>query len=440
MATEPVSMPVAVEVERAILGAVITDNKRLFEAAALLRPEDFALDSHRLLFRRVMELADAGAPVDLVSLSEKLREHSELGKIGGAAYLGELTTAGTMSVANLEQHARKVREKAQRRQLIYACEAGAARAADPGETVEASLGAVHEALLGIQAAGNNAHAVPAKHITMPVLDEIAAVRGRSHAVVGLTTGIASLDAFTTGIRSDEYWVIGALPSRGKSLLGVQIAAANAKAGIPVLIFSAEMTRRQVIRRILAGEGDVPAKLIRDPRRMSDGEFERLSSTSAEIASWPLYVDDAEELTAQQLVARARLAIRRHGVKLIIVDYLQLLNAPGREMRDRVTAASNALRLIPKIENVPVIALSQLARPRDRNENGRPSMVELKESGSIEAHAHMVLLLYRQKNEHGQWSGEDEIIIAKQREGLVGWVAVTLHPDRIRFVERTAQTQ
>jgi replicative DNA helicase len=440
MATEAISMPVAVEAERAILGAILTDNKRLYEAAAFLRAEDFALDAHRLLFRRVMELADAGNPVDLVSVSGRLREHGELLRVGGAAYLSDLTTLHAVGIANVGQHAKKIREKAQRRQLVSACQARAAQATDPGETVESSLGAIQDALLNIQAASIDTQAVAAKHITMPVLDEIAAVRGRRDSVIGLSTGIAPLDTFTTGIRPDEYWVIGALPSRGKSLLGVQIAAVNAKAGIPVLIFSAEMTKRQVIRRILTGEGNVPAKLIRDPRRMTEYEFDRLSNTATEVASWPLYVDDAEELSAQQLVARARLAIRRYGVKLIVVDYLQLLNAPGKEMRDRVTEASNALRLIPKTEGVPVVALSQLARPRDRNENSRPIMVELKESGSIEAHAHVVLLLYRPKNSQGQWNGEDEIIIAKQREGLVSWVAVTLQPEHLRFVERTVTVE
>ena len=185
---------------------------------------------------------------------------------------------------------------------------------------------------------------------------------------------------------------------------------------------------------------MPAKQIRDPRTMSNAEFNELLERGAEIAKWPLFVDDPEELTAQELVARARLHIRRFGVKLIVVDYLQLIDAPGKETRDKVTAASNALRKIPKAEGVPVVALSQLARPRDRNENGRPSMVDLKESGSIEAHAHVVLLLYRPKNEHGEWSGEDEIIVAKQREGLVGWEPVWLHNQRLQFVERMAQAQ
>jgi replicative DNA helicase len=322
-------MPAAVEAEKAILGSILLDNARLFEAGAWIRPEDFVQESHQRLFARMLELGNAGKPIDPVSLTEELGKHTEIAKVGGVEYISDLMSRAVTGT-RLEHYAGIIQEKAQRRRLIHTCKATMLQAADPAESVEACFAQVEESLLGIQAASTNGQAATAKEIVPAVLDEIAAVRGRSDELVGLTTTIGSLDRMTTGIRSDEYWVIGALPSRGKTVLGVQIAAANAKRGIPVLMFSHEMTRRQVIRRILAAESSVPAKQIRDPRNMSNAEFNELLERGAEIAKWPLYVDDPEELSAQELVARARLHIRRFGVKLIVVDYLQLINAPGRK--------------------------------------------------------------------------------------------------------------
>jgi replicative DNA helicase len=253
--------------------------------------------------------------------------------------------------------------------------------------------------------------------------------------VGLPTGLHGLDENTTGIRDDEYWVIGALPSRGNTVLGVQITATNASQGVPVLFFSHEMTRRQLCRRILPWESKIPAYKIRTPKLMTAADVEHLTAVAAKVAQWPMWIVDPEERTAQDLCAIARLYIRRHGVKLIVVDYLQLLQAPGRELRDRVAYASNVLRGIPKREHVPVVALSQMARPKDGNENSRPSMIQLRETSYIEAHAHVVLLLYRPKQD-GSWTGEDEIIIAKQREGILGTQPVVLSRDYVRFLERT----
>jgi replicative DNA helicase len=431
------NLPVAIDAERSILGAILLDNGLLFDVAPILKPEDFSLDSHRILYVKMQQLLDAGKPIETLSLVEELGKKGEIAKVGGVGYLTDLTT-GIIRGSSVEHYVNIVQEKSQRRQVIHVCNAGSARAADSGEPIQVCFSRVEDSLLAIQAHCGKARADSAKEIVPAVLDEIAALRHSAEDVIGFTTGVPSLDNTTTGIRPDEYWVVGALPSRGKTLLGIQIAAANAKRGIPVLFFSYEMTKRQLMRRVLAGETKVPAARIRDPRYMSNAEWQELTEKGAEISKWPLYVDDPEELTARELVARARLHIRRFGVRLIVVDYLQLIEAPGKELRERVSAASNALRRIPKSEGVPVVALSQLSRPRDRNENGQPSMVDLKESGSIEAHAHVVLLLYRPKNEQGEWTGEDEIIIAKQREGLVGWEPVVVDSKRLRFVERERQ--
>src|ERR1039458_1010723 len=253
-------------------------------------------------------------------------------------------------------------------------------------------------------------------------------------LIGYTTGVPGEDQATTGIRPDEYWVIGARPSRGKTVLGAQIAAANAKHGIPVLVFSFEMTRRQFVRRLLPNESRIPAFKIRDPRLMSASARHLARATGKEIRKLPGVVVDPDGMKSSELTAAAKFHIHRHSVKLIVVDYLQIIRGPQRDLKERVAACSNALRSIPKTEGVPVIALSQLRRLDD--ENGIPTMADLKETGDIEAHAHTILLLYRPRNEQNRWSGNDQIIIAKQREGLVGSEDVTLNESRLAFFDRT----
>lgn len=232
------------------------------------------------------------------------------------------------------------------------------------------------------------------------------------------------------------WVIGARPSRGKTVLGVQIVAANALLGIPVLAFSFEMTRRQFVRRMIPNHSEIPAFKVRDPRYMSATEMDDAQACGRRLEKLPIWVVDPDGMKSSELTSAAKFHIHRHGVKLIVVDYLQIIRGPERELRERVAACSNALRSIPKSENVPVVALSQLRRLED--ENTRPSLADLKESGDIEAHAHAVLLLYRPRNDEGRWTGNDEVIIAKQREGLVGSEKVTLNESRLAFLDRTGE--
>jgi replicative DNA helicase len=401
----------------------------------ILRPDYFSLDGHRRIYATVRELGERGQPIDLITLAEELDRRKWLEAVGGVAYLSSLID-GLPERPSLARYCEIVREKAKLRGLINLAQNAISEAIEHSDEADQVLNRTEDALLQLRGIEERAVAVPIWEAMNETINEIKAIRERGRDLVGLPTGLQGLDDFTTGIRDDEYWVVGALPSRGKTVLGVQITATNASQGVPVLFFSHEMTRRQLCRRILPWEAKLPTYKIRTPTELSDAEAEHLTRVASKVAQWPMWIVDPDELTAQELCAIARLYIRRHGVKLIVVDYLQLLQAPGRELKDRVTYASNVLRAIPKRERVPVVALSQMARPKDGNENSRPSMIQLRETGYIEAHAHVVLLLYRPK-EDNNWSGKDEIIIAKQREGMVGAQPVVLHRDYVRFMERTS---
>jgi len=206
-----------------------------------------------------------------------------------------------------------------------------------------------------------------------------------------------------------------------------------------LLASAEMTRHAVVQRAIPGalpaECNVTAAQLRDPKFIMKSNWGLVLEAAGKINGLPFYVSDADEMNVNELAAMARLHVRRYGVQLVIVDYLQVLNTKGRDFREQVTNASNVLRKLAKQEQVAVVALSQLSRPRDGNENDRPSMISLKESGSLEAHAHAVLLLYRPKDSDNRFTGEDELVIGKQREGLTGWEPITLDERKLTFRER-----
>ena len=264
-------------------------------------------------------------------------------------------------------------------------------------------------------------------------------RASHRGLIGLPTSLKGLDDATTGIRAGELWVIGAMSGRGKTALGTQIALANVAAGNPTVFFSLEMTREELGDRLLCNESTVSASRIRNPSFITKDQWREIVACADKAIGWELFIDDSSSLTIQALVARARLYIRRFGCKLVIVDYLRLIKAPGRELREQVANATDALRQLAKSEHVGVIALSQLARPKDRNTNSQPNMLGLKESGDIEAHAHVVLLIHMPAKKN-QPTGEDQIIIGKNRHGPMGAIDVTFNRERLKFLPRFPESE
>jgi len=242
---------------------------------------------------------------------------------------------------------------------------------------------------------------------------------------------------TGGIRCGELWTIGALPGKGKTALGVQVALANGSAGIPTYAFSLEMQDLEIGKRFLAAKSSVAAGQIRNPQTIREDRWSDLRRAAADISECPIYVDVRGSIKIQELLASARLYIRRHGVKLIVVDYLRLVDAPGRDLRDRVSYVANALRQLAKTDRIGVVLLSQLRRP-EGGVNSRPSMLDLKESGDIEAHSHVVLLPYLPVGDDGkQIPDEQLLIIGKNRNGGVGSLPVYFDERRLQFFDRQA---
>lgn len=411
--------------------ALLYEPGAIDEAASVIRPEDFPQDDHRLAYRCMLELSQAGKPVDVVHVVDKLREHGYGAE--RAVNLVERLMDGQPGVHAVPHYAALIRKQNLKRQLIAMNEAALASAesgTDPAEV----LHGMQEQLWRLQSDRPQSGPVAFCDIVPAFLEQATLERAAVGDVAGISTEIPVWDDMSTGIRPGELVVPGALPGRGKTALCTQIVVGAAKRGTPALFFSLEMTRTELMRRVIGHQFGVWA--LRTLRDVSENTWAAIiRHAKDEVAPLPLYIDDSSGLTATELSARARAAIRAHGIKLIGVDYLQLLRGPEREIRERVGNAANVLRMLAKETQVPVVALSQLRRPL--NVNDRPSMLHLKESGDIECHAHAVVLLYQPLNpQTGQLTGKDEIIIGKQRNGPLGTVPVRFDPKTLLFQPRS----
>ncbi len=429
---------VNLDAEKTVLGCVLADPGSLYRVLPLLQAQDFSLDSNRRIFHAIAELAEAGKPVDAMTVTDAMITKNQLESVGGAAYVCELSNnvdAGLARVTNVEHYAELILDKSRRRQARAAGQSLVNATDDLSVLTGDCIDRVQESLLEIEAASGKTKARHVKDLMPEVLRELE-TQAQNQGLVGMTTGIPSLDLTTGGIRPGELWTIGALPGKGKTALGIQIVLASGYAGTPTYAFSLEMQAIEIGKRFLAARSSLPAIQIRNPQAIKNVRWTELTRTAGEIAEYPIFVDDRPSLKVQELLASARLYIRRHGVRLIVVDYLRLVEGQGRELRDRVGYVANALRQLAKSERVGVVLLSQLRRP-EGGINARPSMLDLKESGDIEAHSHVVLLPYLPIGEDGRPIPEDELlIIGKNRNGGVGSLPVYFDEKRLQFFDRT----
>jgi len=427
-----------VDAEKTLLGCILLDPGCLYRVLPLVKAQDFSLDSHRRIYHAIAELAEAGKPVDAMTVTDVLIAKGLLDAVGGVGYIVTLSdnvTSELARIANVEHYAEQILDKSRRRQARAAGDRLVKATEDLSIATSDCIERVQESLLEIEAASGRTAARHVKEFMPEVLRELE-TQSQNQGLVGMTTGIPSLDLTTGGIRHGELWTIGALSGRGKTALGIQIVLASAYAGTPTYVFSLEMQALEIGKRFLAAKSSLPAIQIRNPQAIKNARWPELLRAAGEIADCPIYVDDRPSLKVQELLASARLYIRRHGVKLIVVDYLRLVEGRGRELRDQVGYVANALRQLAKSERVGVVLLSQLRRP-EGGINARPSMLDLKESGDIEAHSHVVLLSYLPVGDDGRPNPEDQfLIIGKNRNGGIGSLPIYFDEKRLQFFDRT----
>jgi replicative DNA helicase len=436
-------LPANVDAEKTILGAILLDNAAHAEAAEKIVPDDFSLDSHRRIFLRMTELMDAQRAVDIVTLANELSRYKEVEAVGGVAYLASLTE-GLPRRPVIEEYIRIVKDKSLLRKLMGICSMAIARAADQGETALEVLSAAETQLMEVTEKGITHGFQSLDQIVQHSFGSIDNLYKESREVTGLATGFKQLDIMTSGLQKGELIIIAARPSMGKTALAINIAEnAAIRSNATVAVFSLEMSKESLLRRMLASQAWV------DQRKLQTGflgkeDHEKLQNALSQLVESRIFIDDTAGISLAEMRAKARrLRQNAGGLDLIVVDYLQLMSAtvPSSGKRNyenrtqEVSAISRGLKALSKELNVPVVALSQLSRAGvQRKDDKRPMLSDLRESGSIEQDADVVAFIHRESYySHDEEMSEDEkakseIILAKQRNGPTG----TVH---LNFVSR-----
>ena len=440
--------PHSVEAEQSLLGGLMLDNQAFDKIADLVRAEDFYRDDHRRIYRHLVKLIEAGKPADVVTLAESIESSEDRDKTGGAAYLGALSQS-TPAALNIRRYAELVRERAVQRRLAHVATEIAESALTPtGKDVRQLLDEAESRILEVGESGARANQgfKDIKQELARVLERIDDLyhRGNASSVTGIPTGFIDLDEKTAGLQSGDLIIIAGRPSMGKTALALNIAEHVAvDNGLPVAIFSMEMSGTQLAARILGSIAHVDQHKMRTGR-LTDDEWQRLSHAMGRLHETPIFVDETAALNSLELRARARRLRRQCGkLGLVVVDYLQLMSASsqGENRATEISEISRSLKALAKELEAPVIALSQLSRAVEGRNDRRPMMSDLRESGAIEQDADVIFFIYRDEvyfPDKPESRGRAEVIIGKQRNGPIGRVDLTFLGQYTRF-ENLANT-
>lgn len=432
--------PHSIEAEQAVLGGLLLDTNAWDNVADMVRAHDFYRPDHRLIFEAIGVLAGSGKPCDVVTVSEHLQRSGQLDNAGGLAYLGTLAR-DTPTAANVRAYAELVRERSLLRQLISAgTEIAASVFATDGESARELVDKAEQKVFEIAEAGFGGRdgAVPVRSMLPGLIDKIDEWHTNPDSLRGLPTGFSDFDKKTGGLRAGDLVIIAGRPSMGKTTLAVNIAeyaAVNPGRKASVAIFSMEMPSEQLLTRMLSSIGGVNLGSIRSGR-VSDEDWVRITSATSQLSEAKIFVDETPGLSPMDLRARARRVKREHGLDLVVVDYLQLMQVPGnKENRaTEIAEISRGLKALAKELAIPVIALSQLNRGVEQREHKKPVMSDLRESGAIEQDADIILLIYREEvyDKNTTKKGIAEIDIAKHRNGEIGTFLLTFQGMYSRF--------
>jgi replicative DNA helicase len=440
-------LPASIDAEKTILGAILLDNAAHSEAAEKLEAEDFSLDSHKRIYLRMSELMDDQRAVDIVTLSHQLAKYKEVEAVGGVAYLASLTE-GLPRRPVIEEYIRIVKDKSLLRKLMMICSSAIARAADQSETALEVLGAAEAGLLEVSEKGVGDGFQSLDQIVANSFGSIDNLYKQSREITGLATDFYELDRMTSGLQKSELVIIAARPSMGKTAFAINMAQnAAVNHGAVVAVFSLEMSKESLLRRMLASQAWV------DQRKLQTGfiareDQEKLQHALNQLVESQMFIDDTAGISLAEMRAKSRRLRQKAGkLDLIVVDYLQLMSATlpsagGKRFDNRVqevAAISRGLKALAKELEVPVVALSQLSRASEkRGDDKRPLLSDLRESGSIEQDADVVAFIHREAyyNRDEEQSAADkaksEIIIAKQRNGPTGTVYLNFLSSYTRF--------
>ncbi len=429
--------PQNIEAEQAVLGAIFLEPSALTTTSEILIPEDFYRHSHQKIYNVMLNLGDGGKAVDLITVTEELAAAKELEDVGGVAYLSELA-ASVPTAANIEYYAKIVEEKSLLRRLIRTATDIASDGYAREDEVEALLGEAEKNIMEVAQRKNGGAFHNIKDVLVRTYDNIETLTNRKGDVTGISTGFADLDHLTAGFQRNDLIIVGARPSMGKTAFALNIAQNVAiKAKENVAIFSLEMGAEQLVMRMLCAEGNINAQNLRTGD-LTDEDWRKLTMAMGSLSNAGIFIDDTPGVKVGEIRSKCRRLAQEHGLGMILIDYLQLIQGNGRSGENRqqeVSEISRSLKGLARELEVPVIALSQLSRGVEQRQDKRPMMSDIRESGSIEQDADIVAFLYREDYYDKEAENKNiiEIIIAKQRNGPVGNVSLAFVKEYNKFV-------
>jgi replicative DNA helicase len=439
VATEAVSqektLPHNLEAERTVLGAVLVDNAAFNSAAEVLTREDFYRESHRRIFEGMAALTERSQPIDLVTLKDELTRGGALEAAGGAAYLASLLD-GVPRIINVEHWSRIIKERAVLRNLIHASNRIVQSCYEADDEAANILDRAEKAIFDIAERRIRQGFVGIREIVKESFRTIDQLSQSKETVTGLATGFVDLDEKTSGLQKGDLVIVAARPAMGKTSFCLNIAQhASLRAGETVGLFSLEMSKEQLVLRMLCSDARVDAHRLRTGR-LQEKDWARLAKAYADLSASRIFIDDSATLTPLEMRAKCRRLKAEHGLGMVIVDYLQLVSSSGRveNRQQEISAISRSLKGLAKELRVPVVALSQLSRAPEARTDRRPQLSDLRESGAIEQDADVVMFIYREE-EHkptDENRGIAEIIIGKQRNGPTGSLKLAFIKEFTRF--------
>ena len=429
--------PHDVAAEQCVLGGMLLSKDAISDVLEAIRPSDHYRPAHQIVHEAILDLYARGEPADAITVSNELSRRGDLQRIGGAPYLHTLI-ASVPTAANAGYYARIVRERAILRRLVEAgtriVQMGYAGDSDADDLVDRAQAEVYA--VTDRRIAEDYHSL--SEIMPGALDEIEAIGSHGGQMTGVPTGFADLDGLTNGLHPGQMIVIAARPAVGKSALALDFArSATIRHNLPTVLFSLEMGRNEITMRLLAAEARVPMNLMRTGQ-LSDDDWARLARRMSEVVDAPLFIDDSPNMSLMEIRAKCRRLKQRHGLRLVVIDYLQLMSSPKRveNRQQEVSEMSRSLKLLAKELEVPVVALSQLNRGPEQRQDKRPMLSDLRESGSIEQDSDVVILLHREDayEKESPRAGEADLIVAKHRNGPTATVTVAFQGHYSRFVD------
>ena len=438
--------PQNIEAEQSVLGAMLIEKEAIPKVMEILRDTDFYREAHRVIFNAMLELYNKNEAVDMITVTEILKRDNKLEDVGGIAYVTSLANA-VPTAANVTYHASIIEEKSILRQLVSVSTQIASMGYEANDDVKNIIDSAESKILEISNRKKTADFTPINESVLESFKSIEALMGNKNGLTGLPTGFEDLDNLTSGLHGSDFIILAARPSMGKTAFAlnvvqnVAIRAAKKVGGAPktVAFFSLEMSKEQLVQRMLCAEANIDSQRLRIGE-LRDEDWAMLINTADTLSSANIYIDDTAGITAMDMRSRARRLKAEHGLDLIVVDYLQLMQGSGKknnsgDRQQEVSEISRSLKALARELDVPVIALSQLSRSVEARQVKRPMLSDLRESGSLEQDADIVAFLYREDYYNPETENKNitELIIAKHRNGPVDTVNLFFHKQYTKFV-------